>query len=105
MMESRKKTNPCTKATKIPRAMIGSGAKKAPAKTEKNGQNDFVSHHVSEKTEGERQNPCQVTDDFDDEDQRRHPPHGSHKVFDILGAMVFDTNDVGEDHDNDQCDG
>ena len=33
--------------------MIGERRKKRTGKTEKNRQNDFMSHHVSEKTEGE----------------------------------------------------
>jgi hypothetical protein len=105
MIDSRKKTNPCTKATKIPSAMIGRGAKKAPASAKQNGQDDLVSHHVSEQTESEGTGSGQVSDDFDDKDQWRHPPDRPHKVFDVADTMVFDTDDMGEHHHDEAQEG
>ena len=38
--------------------------KKESGKSEKNGQNQFMSHHVSEKSESERQDACQMANDL-----------------------------------------
>jgi len=65
---------------------------------EKNGQNDFMSHHVTEKTEGEGQNSGHMANNFNDENQRTHPPYRPHKMFDVFYAVVLDSDDMGKDH-------
>ena len=59
-----------------------------------------MAHHVSEQTEGERQNACQVADDFNDEDQWGHPPDRPQKVFDVGCTVVLDSDNVRKDHDH-----
>ena len=39
-------------------------SKEGAGKEEQNPQNQFMTHHVSEKTEGKRQNSGKMTDDF-----------------------------------------
>ena len=48
-------------------------------------------HNVTEEPEGERHDARQVTDDFNDQNQRAHPPDRTQKMFDIFGAVVLDT--------------
>ena len=55
----------------------GQWGKKSAGQSEKDRQNDFMSHHVSEKTERQGKYPGKVADDFNDKDQRRHPPYGA----------------------------
>ncbi len=78
----------------------GQRREKCPGKSEQDGQNDLMAHHVSKKTEREGQNPCSMADEFNDKDQRAHPPDRPQKMLDVFDAMVFQTDDVGK-HDND----
>jgi len=51
MTARRKNTKACTRATKIPNAMMGRGAKKRPGQGKQDAQYQLMTHHVTEKTE------------------------------------------------------
>lgn len=73
---------------------------KKAGKAEQNRKHDFMSHHVSKKTEGQGKDSGSVSDNFDDENQGTHPPYRTHEMFDVFGSMVFDSDDMGKNHHN-----
>ncbi len=82
----------------MPRAMIGKGAKNMPARPKRMRQDQLVAHHVSEKTERQGQDAGHMADDLDGQNDGDHPPHRPEKMFDVLGAVILDPDNVGENH-------
>ncbi len=60
--------------------------------SEKKTRRDHIAgKHVREKTDGQREDAGQVTDEFDGNHQRRQRGHGSGKVFEVTDASVLES--------------
>jgi len=79
-------------------------SKERTCQKEQNAQYQFMTHHVSEKTEGEGENSGKMADELDGQDDGNHPPDRAAEMFDVFNAMIFNADDVGED-DNRKCTG
>ena len=54
----------------------------------------LISEHVAEETDAERHRAHQITDEFDDEQQRRNRQHRPHEVFEVAEQPVLFDADV-----------
>src|SRR6185369_1991899 len=71
--------------------------------TEEDDQHQLVAVHVAEQTQGEGDDPAEVTDHLDEEHHGSKPGDGAQEVLDVAGAVLLDTHDVGGDEDDDRA--
>ena len=67
---------------------------------EKNAQQSLFRHDITEKTNGERKNTGQMTDNLDGEHQGNKPGNGAEEMFDVSGAVKFETENMSCNKDD-----
>lgn len=88
------------KAHKNPHGHHGKRCKESARKNKKNGQNEFMPHHVSEKTKGEGKNAGKMTDDFNGKHNGNEPPDRAGEMMDIFDAVVFYPDEMRHEENN-----